>query len=94
MGNKNTSRGRNIGISALSLPAISGCARAPSIDVLGAYFPDWIFCIAGGILIVTFLRMIMPKGYGLEEFGLGSLVSYLALVSIFAVLGWLLIFGG
>jgi hypothetical protein len=29
----------------------SGCASAPSLGVLGAYFPDWLFSIVGEILL-------------------------------------------
>ena len=94
MGNIKTSRCLGIAIGSLSLPAISGCSHVPSIEIFGAYFPDWMFCIVGGIVMATFLRTIMQKVLGFEDFCFGSLVLYLAQVSIFAVLGWLAFFGG
>src|ERR1700692_1081065 len=30
---------------------LSGCERAPSINVLGSFFPAWILCIASGIFL-------------------------------------------
>jgi len=89
--NNNTSR--YLG-SVLPLLATSGCSHVPSIELFGAYFPDWLFCIVGGIVTATILRTIMPNIFGSEDFGSGTLVSYLALVAICAVIGWLVFFGG
>jgi YtcA family len=37
--------------SAMLLAMVSaGCTRAPSVSVLGAYFPGWLFCITRGRL--------------------------------------------
>ena len=94
MGNVHTCSYRRIVIGVPSLLATSGCSHVPSIDILGAYFPDWMFCIVGGILMATFLSMAIPKVHGLKELRPESLLSHLALASIFAVLGWLVIFGG
>jgi NhaP-type Na+/H+ or K+/H+ antiporter len=30
---------------------ITGCARAPSFDILGSFFPAWLMCLAVGLLL-------------------------------------------
>ena len=90
----NTSRYLGITSGVLSLLATTGCTQVPSIALFGAYFPDWLFCIVGGIVAAAILRTLMPNILGSEEFGSGALLCYLALVTIGAVLGWLVFFGG
>jgi outer membrane protein, multidrug efflux system len=38
-------------LASLAMPTslLGGCALAPSIPLLGAAFPDWLFCIHGGV---------------------------------------------
>ena len=46
---------------AVSLAAIwlAGCARAPSFDILGSFFPAWLLCLAVGVLLAFAARWLM-----------------------------------
>ena len=72
---------------------LGGCARSPSIPLLGAYFPDWLFCSVGALLLMIVLHACaLRAGLVLRIDAPLVLLSYAALCAIFAMLGWLLIF--
>jgi YtcA family len=69
----------------------TGCASAPSINVLGAYFPDWLFCIvAGVVLAVIIYRFLGRTPYG-DRIG-PTAVIYPTLVAFLALVVWLIFF--
>ncbi|MGF6754768.1 YtcA family lipoprotein [Paraburkholderia sp. GAS42] len=52
---------RAIGITGVSVAVatlIAGCTLAPSANVLGAYFPDWLFCIVAGVAFAVVVYLI------------------------------------
>ena len=72
---------------------LGGCAAAPSINVLGAYFPDWMFCIVGAIVATSFLQSLMrAKGVVGRPGGLIAPLAYFALTVILALISWLAFF--
>jgi hypothetical protein len=73
----------------VGLPLVAGCD--PLLDVEGAFFPSWMLCLAGGILIAVGMRPLLAR-LGVEPY-LGPLpliYSCLALSASFAT--WLLFF--
>ncbi|MFM0632442.1 YtcA family lipoprotein, partial [Paraburkholderia xenovorans] len=52
---------RAIGVAAIAAIPISGCANSPSIGVLGAYFPDWLFCIVAGVVLTVVIYLILKR---------------------------------
>ena len=81
--------GTGLAISAM----LGGCANAPSISVLGAFFPDWMFCIVGAIFFTSLVHhMLLAIGW-IERSGKLSLaLMYVALTALFSFAGWLLMF--
>lgn len=72
---------------------LSGCATTPSISVLGAYFPDWLFCIVGAIVATGAIHFLLRTGGLLVNFGPRYLpLAYAALTSALALAGWLIFF--
>jgi len=72
---------------------LGGCSTAPSINVLGAYFPDWMFCIVGA-LIASGLVHALLRAAGLLRMSGGSTLplAYSAMTVSLALLGWLTFF--
>jgi hypothetical protein len=77
----------------LSFP-LYGCSRgaAPSFEIVGAYFPAWIFCALFGIVTAAGARAAFVAT------GLSSVLPYQLFVCtsvgvIFALLLWLVQFG-
>lgn len=72
---------------------LGGCATTPSISVLGAYFPDWMFCIVGAIVATGVAHGLMRNGGLFVHFGPRYLpLAYAALTSALALAGWLIFF--
>ena len=77
----------------LSFPAF-GCSRsaAPSFEIVGAYFPAWMFCTLFGIVAAAGTRAVFVTTK------LSDVLPYQLLVCtsmglIFALLLWLIWFG-
>ena len=74
-------------------PLLGGCATVPSINVLGAYFPDWLFCIVGAILVASIVQAWLRATGRLANVGRLTLpIAYVALVTTLALAGWLIFF--
>ena len=69
----------------------AGCSRAPSINVLGSFFPAWMVCIIASIAVTFVVR------YALLKFQLETEVGHVAIfypcLVIFVACGlWLIFF--
>jgi YtcA family len=68
-----------------------GCSRAPSVDIIGSFFPVWMVCLTIAIILAACLRLLLLR------FRLESEVGPLALfypsaVVLFTCLLWLILF--
>ena len=70
---------------------IAGCARAPSINVLGAFFPAWMVCIVAGIVLTFVLRMVLVTAKVDEYIGPRGVI-YPASAILFTLAIWVLFF--
>jgi hypothetical protein len=82
---------RAIGMATIAAIPISGCSRSPSIGVLGAYFPDWLFCIVGGVALTVIIYLIL-KRLQVDHLLGPSAVVYPTLVAFIALAVWLTLF--
>jgi YtcA family len=76
------------------VPAVSvlnGCAHAPAVDILGSFFPIWIFCIVIGIAATAIAYQISVRFGGDVDYGPPVLI-YPSLVILFSCLVWLIFF--
>jgi hypothetical protein len=71
--------------------SLTGCQRAPSIDVLGSFFPAWLLCLTLGILLAVGTRYLLLK-LNLEETLSPPIVMYASLTALFTFALWLLFF--
>jgi hypothetical protein len=70
---------------------LGGCARAPAIPVLGASFPDWLFCIVFGVLATVIVHLVLGK-LGKRAWLAPAAISYPAFAALLAMAFWLLFF--
>lgn len=71
--------------------SISGCTPAPAMTIFGASFPDWLFCLCGGVsgmLAIHLLLRTPEKRAWLAP----QLLTYPSLTALIALLSWLLVF--
>ncbi|MBV8467247.1 MAG: hypothetical protein JO218_14995 [Burkholderiales bacterium] len=72
---------------------LGGCAESPSINVLGAFFPDWLFCIVGGIAVATVLHRLLAVDAVAERIGRTTVPWLSPIVAVLAALvAWLTFF--
>lgn len=79
------------GIAAMTVVFLSGCSRSPSISVLGAYFPDWLFCIVAGVVLTVIVYLIL-KRLQADHLLVPSAVVYPTLVTFLSLAVWLMLF--
>jgi hypothetical protein len=82
---------RRASIAALAFVLLNGCARAPAVDVLGSFFPIWIFCILAGIVFTVIAYQVAVRVSPDVDYG-SPVVIYPSLVVLFACLTWLVFF--
>lgn len=70
---------------------LSGCTLSPSLNVLGAYFPDWMFCIVAGVILTLIVRGILIH-YQRESWLSPLMISWPTLTVLFSVLAWIMFF--
>jgi len=78
-------------MAAIAAVLMSGCANAPSISVLGAYFPDWLFCIVAGVVLTVVIYLIL-KHLQVDLLLGPSAVVYPTLVTFLSLAVWLMLF--
>lgn len=76
----------------LLLPAIfplAACTRAPSVDVLGSFFPAWLLCLTIAVVVTVFAQLL------LSHFRLRvayPVLFYASLATFLTFLLWLIFF--
>jgi YtcA family len=77
------------GLAAILLA--TGCSREPSFNILGSYFPAWIFCGLVGILLTVVARLIFVHLKFEQELS-PLLLVYPCLAACLTFTTWLLFF--
>ena len=71
------------------LMMLAGCVRAPAFDVVGSFFPAWLFCLAVAILLTLPARWLFLRlGVGFTT----PILVYPSLTAVFAFAIWLIFF--
>lgn len=71
--------------------SLAGCSLPPSISVMGAYFPGWLFCLVGALALTLVVRALLVHLDKQRALGPPVLV-YSALYAFFSLLLWLIFF--
>jgi hypothetical protein len=71
--------------------SLVGCQHAPSIDVLGSFFPAWLLCLVLGIVLTTGTRFMLLKLHVEEAFS-PPILMYACSTALFTFALWLLFF--
>jgi hypothetical protein len=79
------------GLLLAGVISLTGCQRAPTIDVLGAFFPAWLLCLVLGILLAAGTRFVSLAVH-LEGALSPPIVMYACLTALFTFALWLLFF--
>ena len=77
--------------SVISCLICSGCSRAPSVEIVGSFFPIWMICIAAGV-IVAFIARVLLLRYRIENQLQPLWLFYPCTVTLCACLLWLILY--
>jgi len=73
----------------LVAPLLSSCSRAPSVEVLGSFFPAWLVCFIVAIVLTALARLALLR---LRVKAALPLLVYTSLAALFTFLLWLIFF--
>jgi len=76
-----------------ALVFLTGCRGAPSINLVGSFFPAWMLCVAIGVIGVLLLRRLFVRLELEPHVGPLALV-YFCLWVVLTLGSWLLFFRG
>jgi hypothetical protein len=79
------------GMIFLALQFAAGCSRAPTLNILGSFFPSWIFCGLLGIVLTVAARLALVRA-GIEQQMSPLVVVYPCLTAFFTFTLWLLFY--
>jgi hypothetical protein len=68
---------------------LASCARAPSFDILGSFFPAWLLCLAVAIPLTVLTRWLFLR---LRLALAPPILIYPSLTALFAFGLWLIFF--
>src|SRR4029453_6657908 len=73
--------------------SMGGCARSPTVNILGSFFPAWLISIVTGLVLALIAwRVLIATGVAPYLTPAGLVYPCLAALLIFA--SWLVLFGG
>jgi len=78
-------------LPCLAMMGCSGCSRAPSIEVIGSFFPAWMFCIIAALIITGLIRLELVRR-GLEKELAPLIVLYPSIAVAVTCSLWLVLF--
>jgi hypothetical protein len=79
------------GLSLTSALALVGCSHAPEYSIFGSFFPMWIFCSAGGLLLAAGARVLIART-AITEHLAAPVLFYLSMAIFLACMLWLLFY--
>ena len=73
----------------LVAPLLPGCSRAPSVEVLGSFFPAWLVCFIVAIVLTALARLLVMR---LRLKVALPMLAYPGLAAFFTFALWLVFF--
>jgi len=88
---RTTSLGPLAGLSLVAPLVSVGCSHAPEYSIFGSFFPVWIFCSAGGLVLATGARALIART-AIAEHLAAPVLFYLSMATFLACVLWLLFY--
>lgn len=68
---------------------LASCSRAPSIDVLGSFFPAWLLCLTISVILTAFVQLLLSR---LRMRAAYPILFFPSLAVLFTLALWLIFF--
>jgi hypothetical protein len=79
------------GLPLVAPLVLVGCSHAPEYSIFGSFFPVWIFCSAGGLVLMAGARALVVRT-AIAEHLAAPVLFYLGMATFFACMLWLLFY--
>jgi YtcA family len=79
------------GLSLVASLVLVGCSHAPEYSIFGSFFPAWIFCAVGALVLTTGARPLVARS-AIAEHLAAPMLFYLGMAIFFACVLWLLFY--
>ena len=79
------------GVSLTLLLTLAGCSHSPEYSIFGSFFPAWIFCSLGGLLLMAGTRAVILRT-AIAEHIAAPLLLYLSIAIALTCVLWLLLY--
>ena len=81
-----------LGGVCLAAPLVlAGCSHAPEYSIFGSFFPAWIFCSAGGLVLATVARVLIARTVIADHLA-APVLFYLSMAVFLASMLWLVFY--
>jgi YtcA family len=82
---------RPVAVLPLAALVLVGCSHAPEYSIFGSFFPVWIFCSAGGLVLAAGARALIART-AIAEYLASPVLCYLSMAIFLACTLWLLFY--
>jgi YtcA family len=79
------------GLSLTASLVLVGCSHAPEYSIFGSFFPVWIFCSAGGLLLAAGAPVLIARS-AIAEHLASPVLFYLVMATFLTCMLWLLFY--
>ena len=88
---RRASDGALAGLSLAAPLVLVGCSHAPEYSIFGSFFPVWIFCSAGGLVLAAGARALIARTAVAEHLA-APVLFYLSTAVFLTCILWLLFY--
>jgi hypothetical protein len=74
--------------SMAALLLLAGCSHSPEYSIFGSFFPAWIFCSMGGLVLATGARAVIARN-AIAEHIAAPVLFYLSVAVFLTCVLWL-----
>lgn len=74
---------------AIAPMLLTGCGRAPAVDIVGSFFPAWLVCLVAGIVLTGMVRLVLSRFHMNFD---SPVLAYPSLTAVFTFTLWLIFF--
>jgi low temperature requirement protein LtrA len=71
--------------------ALIGCSHPPEYSIFGSFFPAWIFCSLGGLVLAAGMRALIART-AIAEHLAAPVLLYLSMTIFLTCMLWLLFY--
>jgi hypothetical protein len=79
------------GLPIVAMLLSAGCSHAPEYSIFGSFFPVWIFCAVGGLLLMSAARSLIIRTAFSEHIA-APVLFYISMAIFLACMLWLVFY--